>query len=217
MSETTPSDYYPIMMRLQGKRCLIVGGGPVAERKLEGLLAAAADDIVLVSPDATTEIEKLAAAGRLRWERRRYREEDLAGAWLVFAATGDKELNASIGRLAECSGRLTNVAHESELGSFITPSILRRGELLMTVTASGNSPSFSRLLRKELEEHYGDEYGRAVERLGQLRELALEQLADGKLRRAVLEQAAGEALAGGNEHNDIQQWLNELADKIRGR
>ncbi|MFD0962314.1 precorrin-2 dehydrogenase/sirohydrochlorin ferrochelatase family protein [Paenibacillus chungangensis] len=217
MSDTSPYDCYPVMMRLQGKRCLIVGGGPVAERKLEGLLAAAADDIVLVSPDATAEIRELSEAGRLRWERRHYREEDMAGAWLVFAATGDKALNASVGRLAERSGKLVNVAHESELGNFITPSILRRGELLVTVTASGNSPSFSRLLRKELEARYGDEYGITVKRLGQLRKLALEQLADGKLRSDVLEQAADEALARGNERKDIQQWLNELTDKIRGR
>ncbi len=160
---------YPIILTLRGRPALIVGGGPVAERKLRGLLDADAD-VTLVSPAVTAPIAALAAGGRVRWCERRYEPADVAGAVLVFAATDDAALNAQIGTAARAAGALVNDASDAGRGDFATPAVHRSGALTVTVDSAGLSPGFTKRIRDELAVVFDTRYARAAQTLGRLRE-----------------------------------------------
>lgn len=217
MDEGEAGGYYPVALRLTGRRCLVVGGGRVAERKLNGLLEAGADQITLISPSATADIQAIASAGRIVWNKRSYAAGDLAGVWLVIAATSDRALNSSIAEEAERFGVLSNIADGFGQGSFITPSVIRRGDLLIAVTASGSSPALAKLLKRELDERYGERYGEASRRLGELRKLTIARLYDAELKSEVLRLAAEESLSEERKYGNAELWLESLVERIKGR
>lgn len=217
MEDQKSCGYYPVALRLVGRQCLIVGGGRIAERKLNGLLEAGADRITLISPTATAGIQKLAMTDRIAWHKKKYAKDDLEGVWLVIAATADPSLNTAIAEEAERRGILSNHTNSFRQGSFITPSVIRRGDLLIAVTASGSSPALVKALRLELEERYGERYGDAVRRLGELRKLALVRLDDADLKKEVLRLAAADSLGNKGEYETVEYWLESLVQRIKGR
>lgn len=198
---------YPAMLRLSGRRCLIVGGGPVAQRKAAGLLAGGADWLELVGLSFTPGLLELAGQGRLQLHAREYRSSDLDGAFLVVAATDDPALNARIGREAERQGRLFNDASGSWPSSFETAAAVRDGAVLLAVHAGGEAPALAAVLHSELERRYGGgRYAEAARRMGELRRRLLEQEPDADVRRERLRReavrlaawAAGEHGPGGS-------------------
>lgn len=186
-----PQAPYPLMLDLRGRRCVVVGGGRVAERKTAALLAAGAD-VTVVSPEVTTAIAAWERDGRLRTERRAYAAGDTRDALLVFAATDDAAVNERIGQEAAALGQLVNVADRPELCSFAVPAAMRRGKLTIAVSTSGASPSAAAAIARELDAAYGDEYAAYIDFLSELRELARARVADPQERRELL-QAAAEA------------------------
>src|SRR5919204_1044560 len=120
--------FYIACLRLSGRRCLVVGGGDVGLEKVEGLLACGAD-VFLAAPEAVEALRELAAEGSIRWERREYRSQDLDGAFLVIAATGDTETNIQVFEDAERRAMLVNVVDVPPLCNFILPAIIRTGPL----------------------------------------------------------------------------------------
>jgi precorrin-2 dehydrogenase/sirohydrochlorin ferrochelatase len=158
--------YYPIIIDLTGKKCLIVGGGQVALRKAVSLREAGAA-VTIVSPDICAELENLDGV-QLYW--RAYEPGDVTGCALVFAATDDKSLNAAVSNEAARHNIPVNVVDDPELCSFIVPATCRRGNLMVSVTTSGKSPALSKHIRKELERIYGPEYEAFVNVLGEVRE-----------------------------------------------
>lgn len=217
MEEGQANSFYPVALRLSGRRCLIVGGGRVAERKLNGLLEAGADRIVLVSPSATDGIQALASSGRITWERRSYAHGELGGVWLVIAATSEHALNSAIAEEAERLGILSNIADSFGQGSFITPSVIRRGDLIIAVTASGSSPALAKAIKRELEERYGGQYREAVMRLGELRKLTIGRLDDKELKQEVLRLAAEQSLSEEGACGNAELWLESLLEEVKGR
>lgn len=216
--------YYAAALALKGRRCAVIGGGAVAERKVNGLLEAGADDVLVVSPVLTEGILSLEAMRRLTVHRRGYREEDLAGVWIVFACTNDSILNAKIAVDAERNRIWCQVADKASRGSMISPSVVRRGALMLTVTASGASPSLSIAIKRKLEREYGPRYEACVERLRALRAYALQEPIDDKRRRALLELAAEEVVHDGRADADydsrdlsIEAWYQELLEWTKGR
>ena len=155
---------YPIFLNLDGKRCVVVGGGAVANRKARKLLQARAE-VVAISPEVKPELESVATEVR----RRPYREGDLEGASLVFAATNRREVNAAVTREARGRGIPVNVADEPSEGDFALPSVLRRGQLQLAVSTGGASPTLARRVRNELESAFGSEWAGVVEALGRAR------------------------------------------------
>jgi len=206
--------FYPVVLQLKGKRCVVFGGGGIAQRKLKGLLEAGADDVWVVSPSFTKAIESLIAEGKIRSWQREYREDDLLGAWLVFAATNDNRVNAAIAADGKRLGILVNAADESSNSSFISPSIVRRGDLLLAVTASGASPALSQRIKQELAEQYGPEYEEITARLRRLRERARSRILDEQDRQTVLQLAAEEVLRQKRNNIDIDEWLQSLLHRI---
>ena len=141
--------YYPMCLDMAGRPCLVVGGGPVAERKVVGLLQAGAR-LTVVSPAVTPQLDDWGREGRIRLVRRGYESSDLAGQSLAFVATDDGVVNVDVARDARAAGLLINTADDPAHCDFILPAVLRRGELTVTVSTGGASPALARMLRDEL-------------------------------------------------------------------
>ena len=142
--------YYPVYLNLRGRRCVIVGGGAVAEGKISRLLGSGAD-IRVVSPDATPGIRQFADDGAVHWERRKYEEGDLDGAFVAIAATNLREVNRRIFEEAEQRGVMLNAVDDPPNCSFIAPSIVQRGPVTLAISTSGVSPALARKLRESLQ------------------------------------------------------------------
>ena len=162
------------MMNLTGCKCLVVGGGEVALRKVRSLSGAGAK-VTVIAPDVVEDIESL---NGVRVEKRDWQAGDASGYALVFAATDDSAVNAAVSAEARAKGIPVNVVDDPELCSFIVPACVKRGDLLIAVTTSGKSPALSKRIRMEIEECYGPEYGEFVDLLGEIR-WAVKQKYDG--------------------------------------
>jgi precorrin-2 dehydrogenase/sirohydrochlorin ferrochelatase len=179
---------YPIMVDLVHRRCLVVGGGAVAERKVLWLLECGAQ-VELVSPAATPGLAALAASGRLVWQRRRVEPGDVTGAFLVFAATDEAAANHATARAVVAAGGLVNVADDAAASTFHVPATLRRGDLTVAIATAGGSPALARRLRERLERTVGPEYEAFLDALKELRERARRAISDPAARRAVYREA----------------------------
>jgi precorrin-2 dehydrogenase len=153
------SAYYPILLNIQGKRCLVVGGGKVALRKVQTLLEHSVT-IEIVSPAFCPELEQLIKAGAVRFIQRDYETEDLNNALLVIAATDDTKVNAKVAADARKKGILVNVVDKPDISDFTVPSYFRQGDVIVAVSTSGKSPALSRKIRIELERSLKTEYAR---------------------------------------------------------
>ncbi len=166
-------DLYPIHLHLQGRRCLVVGGGGVAARKVAGLRATGAE-VLLVSPEAAPALQAMAERGEIEWRREPYEGRNgtacLDGVFLVMACTDNREVNAAVTREALERGLLVLCADDPEAGSFISPATVRRGDLLLTVSTGGAGPTLAAVLRERLEAEFGPEWAELVEVFGAMRE-----------------------------------------------
>jgi precorrin-2 dehydrogenase / sirohydrochlorin ferrochelatase len=144
---------YPVLLRVAGRPCLVVGGGAVAARKVEGLVAAAAE-VTVIAPDIAEAIE----ASGVRVERRRYRAGEAGDYRLVIAATDDPQLNGQVYADAEAAGVWVNSADDPEHCSFTLPAVLRRGPITVTASTGGSSPALASWLRDRLAQEIGPEY-----------------------------------------------------------
>jgi len=149
--------YYPLFVDMTDRPCLVVGGGAVAERKVEGLREAGAR-VTVVSPRLGARLEAWARAGAIRHVPRTYRPDDLAGQDFVFVATGSGALNAQVVHDTRGRGTLVNAADDPAHCDFILPSVVRRGELVVAVATGGTSPALARAIREELETYFTGDY-----------------------------------------------------------
>lgn len=149
--------YFPIYLDMTQRRCLVIGGGAVAERKIANLLEAGAE-VTVLSPDVTENIARWSMQNLLHLQARRYHEGDLAGFELAFVATDDAEVNGEVYREGRSGGVWINAADDPSHCDFILPSVLRRGDLTVAVSSGGNSPALVRTVREELELYFTQEY-----------------------------------------------------------
>jgi siroheme synthase-like protein len=177
---------YVACLLLDGRPCVVVGGGEVGLEKVEGLLACGAA-VTLVSPEAVPELSGYAAEGSIKWEEREYEPADLERTFLVIAATSDTELNTRIRDDAEARQMLCNVVDVPELCNFILPAIVRTGPIAIAISTSGASPALAKRMRDEIGAHYGEPYGRLAELLNEVRGWAKETLPTYQDRRAFFE------------------------------
>jgi len=150
---------YVACLRLEGRRCLVVGGGEIALEKVEGLLACGGE-VALVAPDAVAELRDYAEEGSIAWERRGYRPGDLEGAFLAIAATDDTDVNIEVYEGAERRAMLVNVVDVPPLCNFILPAILRTGPLAIAISTAGASPALAKRIKREIAERFGEPYAR---------------------------------------------------------
>ena len=197
--------FYPICLDLEAHHCVVVGGGRVAERKVLGLLSCRAQ-VSVISPLLTNELHLQHANGTILWIDREYRQGDLAGAFLVIAATDDEETQKQVYEEADTNNLLLNVADVPHRCNFILPATARRGDLTISVSTAGKSPALARKIRMELEKRYGPEYRVLVNILGGIRP---QILAFG------LPQSENEELFKQLLHDDMEEWIkNKNLDSI---
>jgi siroheme synthase-like protein len=186
---------FPVMLDLEGRECLVVGGGIVAARKIVGLLEAGAR-VTVVSPVLAPAVLEIARDGRLRWWPREYAAGDVAGFALVMVATDDDGVNARVAAEARARAIWVNCADDPARCDFILPSVLRRGPLTVSVSTGGASPTVAHLVREELEALLPPDYAALTEVVADVRRglrergIALDaqrwrDALDGELRRLV--------------------------------
>jgi uroporphyrin-III C-methyltransferase/precorrin-2 dehydrogenase/sirohydrochlorin ferrochelatase len=168
-TDPRPSWRHPIFLDLGGQPVVVIGGGRVAERKIETLLEAGAR-ITVVSPEVTAQIARRSNEGRITLSQRPFRKGDLQGCRLAYAATSDPEVNGAVRREASESGIWLNAIDQPDLCDFITPAIVRRGDLAIAISTNGRCPALARRIREDLERQYGPEYAEEVERCGRIRD-----------------------------------------------
>jgi len=194
---------YPVMLDVEGRPCLVVGGGGVAGRKIAGLLEAGAR-LTVVSPALVPAVLDIAREGRFRWWPREYAAGDVAGFSLVIVATDDRTVNAAVAAEARERGVWVNCADDPAHCSFILPSVVRRGPLTVAVSTGGTSPTMARMVREELETLLPADYGTLTELVGEVRRALHERgiaveaqrwraALDGELKRLVAAGRGAEA------------------------
>jgi precorrin-2 dehydrogenase len=176
---------FPLFLRLEGRRCVLVGAGQVATQKLGGMLAAGAH-VHVVAPHVTREIAQLVAEGTLCWSRRPFLPRDLAGATLVIAATGNPEINHLIFQEARRQGVLCNAVDEPQHCDFYYPAVVRRGDLQIAISTAGHSPALAQRLRRELEAEFSESYASWLSFLGRARRRLFERKIDPSRRKQLL-------------------------------
>jgi precorrin-2 dehydrogenase/sirohydrochlorin ferrochelatase len=160
--------FYPVFLNLKGKRVVVIGGGEVAERKIESLLGTGAL-IVVVSPEVTTHLAELADTDRIQWDKREYSPGACNGAALVLSATDNSEVSRAVFQEAAAAGVLVNTADQPALCDFIMPAVVRRGDIAIAISTSGTSPGLAARLRRKISGVVGPEYARLSELLSRAR------------------------------------------------
>lgn len=164
--------YYPILIDLHGKEVVVVGGGTVAQRKIETLLEYGAF-VNVVSRELTPMLERYLEEGKIKYLGEEFRENYLNGIFMVIASTDDASLNHRISQEAIKKGLLINAVDQPSDCNFIVPAILQRGDLLLAVSTSGKSPALAKKVRKDLENQFGPEYATLLAIMGNLRKEVL--------------------------------------------
>jgi precorrin-2 dehydrogenase/sirohydrochlorin ferrochelatase len=159
---------YAISLDLNGKYCLVVGGGQVAERKVHSLLECGAR-VKVVSPGISPELKDLVAKEAISYRPGRYRVLDLEGVFLVIGATDREKVNRQISDDCLKRNLLVNIVDDPAKGNFYVPATVNRGSLNIAISTGGKSPLLARKIREELEEMYGPQYGEFLDLLGVLR------------------------------------------------
>src|SRR6266567_106521 len=190
---------FPMFLKLEARRCLVVGAGVVAEGKIRGLLEAGAS-VQVVAPQAVLQVQKWAWEGTIAWSARGFESHDLDGAFLVIVATSSPELNAKVFNEAREKRVLCNSVDDPEHCDFYYPAVVNRGDLQIAISTNGRSPALAQRLRQELEEQFGPEYEAWVKQLGAARDqLTAKQVALEPRRKLLHELASREAFVNRNK------------------
>lgn len=176
--------YYPAYLDIKGKRCLVAGGGGVAERKINLLLKCGAM-VSVVSPKLTKRLKKLNSKRKIKFFKGDFKEKYLKDIFLVIGATDSRKVNLKIYKAASKKDILVNIVDSPKICNFIVPSIVERGDLMITISTGGKSPALSKKLRKELEYRYGVEYAKFLDIMGELRKRISSKIRDENKREEI--------------------------------
>jgi len=183
------SSLFPMFMKLEGKRCLVVGAGKVGEPKIAGLIDTGAR-VHVIALEANEGVHAWANAGKIKLDLRAFAAEDLEGTFLAVVATASRALNESIYREAQRRGVLCNVVDDPEYCDFYYPAVVHRGDLQIAISTNGQSPSLAQKLRQQLERQFGPGYAQWVAELGETRKLVLDSDLDPERKSDLLHSLA---------------------------
>jgi siroheme synthase-like protein len=177
--------YYPIYLDLKGRHALVVGGGAIAEGKALQLVDAGAH-VTVVSPELTEALRAAADRAEINHLSGSFAEGDLNGAFLVISATDDRKVNEEVARAAKERGVLCNVVDQPDLCDFITPALVTRGGLQISVSTGGGSPTLTQRVKREVAAAIGEEYGALLEIATEMRAEAKYRITDFERRKEAL-------------------------------
>ena len=176
---------YPIFLRLEGHKVLIVGGGSIAEQKIEAVLRSATD-VTVVSPQITPRIRLWAHQRRIKYQAVEFRAGMTQGYFLVISCTDSEETNRAVYQEARENGALANAVDDPSYCDFYAPAVVSRGEFQIAISTGGNSPALSQHVRRQLEEDFGPEYESWTAWLGRMREMMRQVLPRTERRKELL-------------------------------
>jgi precorrin-2 dehydrogenase/sirohydrochlorin ferrochelatase len=209
------SNLFPMFLKLEGKRCLVVGAGKVGEPKIARLIDTGAS-IEVIALEASEPVREWAAKGKIKLELRAFVPEDLDEAFLAVVATASNTLNKNIYQQAQRRGVLCNVVDVPELCDFYYPAVVRRGDLQIAVSTSGQSPSLAQKIRQQLERQFDPGYARWVEELGATRRLVLASDLNPQRKRELLESLASrEALEAALAQESAKRFTEKASKDDR--
>lgn len=207
--------YYPAFLDLNGKNCLVVGGGQVAWRKIKRLLACGAK-VYLVAKEMLPDLQNAIDEKKIVYLGKAYKKEFLQNMFLVIGATDDEALNARLSKEANESNILCNIVDQPEKCNFIVPSLVVKGDLMIAISTSGKSPALARKLRAEMDRQFGEEYALFLNLLGKLREMAKRQVEGQQQRQAIFEKLVYSDLLNYIKNKDwqaVKKYLKEVMEK----
>jgi precorrin-2 dehydrogenase / sirohydrochlorin ferrochelatase len=205
---------YPVMMNLEDKRVIVVGGGRVATRKVMGLLESGAS-VTVVSPKLEPELEGLAGERRIEWIPEPFEESVLdryPQTTLVFGTTDRRDVNIRIYQSASDRKIPCNIADVPDLCTFIVPAVITQGDLMIAVSTGGASPALARRIRENLEQQYGPEYGEMTRLLGELRKMVLRGGNSSDENKKLFLEIVDSGILNALKEGDREQVLSILRD-----
>lgn len=202
--------YLPVMLDVSGQKIVVIGGGAVAERKVQSLLEAGAA-VAVISPALTAVLSGLAGEGRIQWVARGYKYGDVSGAFLVYAASSDPAVNEAAAAEAKALGQPVNVASHAEAGNFITPGVLRRGRLTVAISTSGAGPSAAAEITAQLAEVLGEEYEPYLDFLHMMRSEIKRLEVSAEVRRRLLRRLGQLDVLNQLRQGTFIEWTPETA------
>lgn len=191
---------YPVSLNISGKLCVVIGGGRVAERKIQGILAGFGS-VRVVSPAITTTLYDLAIQKVIEWREKPYSVTDLEGAFLVFVATDSCQVQGAVLQDARAVGLLVNIADNPAACDFQVPASIRRGDLTLSVATQGKSPAVAAMVKRRLEHDFGIEYAQLTVLASLLRDRILAEDALSHEEKKILFQKI--------LHDDMVNWLRD--------
>jgi precorrin-2 dehydrogenase / sirohydrochlorin ferrochelatase len=199
---------FPLFLKLEGRKCLVVGAGNVAQSKIRSLLDSGAN-VRVIAPQANSAVEEWAHAGVITWEARSFEDSDLDGTVLVIAATSSSSVNGMVFREAQQRNILCNAVDDPEHCDFYYGAVVRRGQLQVAISTEGQSPALAQRIRRELEAQFGPEYAGWVEELGKVREQLFASDIEPESRRQMLHELAS--------RDAFVARASQLREKVYGR
>lgn len=200
--------FFPVLINIKDKKCIVIGGGCVAERKVKTLLKYGAK-VTLISPEINENLKKLADQGKIRFIQRKYRKSDIKDAFVVVAATSDTSVNSKIAKDAKF---LVNIVDKSTTESdgvfYIVPAIFQNNEL--TIAVSTEFPALSKLLRDEIAKNYGKEFASFLKYLKKIRKEIQQRIANHKERQRIFREIASPQVVSILQQEGIKKAKEEI-------
>lgn len=211
------SMYYPINLVLKNRKCVVIGAGSVAQRKVRRLLECGAR-VLVVSPSITPVLKALSEKKKISYKKRRVGLKDLKGAYLVIAATTDRMINSRVSSYCRNNNILINVVDYPEECTFIVPSIVRRGDLTISISTGGISPALARSIRVDLGRKFGKEYAEFLRIMKALRPRAQSRIKDSRSRKTFFQKALRSGaieLLKRNKKDQAKRTLERILENAR--
>lgn len=203
--------HYPVNLNIKGRNCLVVGGGRVGARKAKALARCGAL-VTIVSPEFS---DRLDNQNNITLKKKPYDVSDLDNMFLVFGATDNQDINRQVWQDAQQKNILCSIADFPEGSSFILPAVVRRGDLVITVSTSGSSPAFAKKLKKDLENAFGEEYAEFLYLMGRIRKRLLDEKHAPEEHKAAFEAFISNGLLDMIKAKEISK-IDDLLFKILG-
>lgn len=209
--------YYPVNLNLEKKDCLVVGGGAVAERKIRRLLEYGAK-VTVVSPKFNQGIIRLSKQNKILIYKHHVNLRDIVRRFLVISATGERRINSLVSQYCKESDILVNVVDSPGECNFILPSVVRKGDLTISISTDGIAPALAKKIRGMLEKKFGVEYAKLLKIMKKIRPRALKKIKNTKLRRIFFEKAVNygivQLLKRGQE-KQVKEKLEQILEDVR--